>query len=416
MTSAILARSAVKASLRPFVGVRALTGYAAAVGSRPSQRLAHRLSEPPSDNATVDRRSSDESEKGVRGQWHAATAALVATAAAIQALAPCRAASPRCDSGGGDPCAGPEAAKAGASLRQWYAADSAGGADESPSKTADPKYVELIHAIRADSVRRSFILLRDLRAGIDAPITDSRETALAVACKTGSMQVLSALLRYGADPSAADAQGATCVALACSEGQLEVVRMLAQGARADLDSPDACGEHPVHRAVTCGHLDVVHYLLSTKGGRGRQNALTTEAAAEAGAPESRLETPLHTALRRLSRPPKSRGVKPRRYEMMELLLDFGADPTLQDRYGDTPLHLCAQQHDLQGVWMLLAEVPDVGVAAQIVNSDGLTFLQEAEALGWRSELLVGVARVMPRSVRRWAASLIFNEILLVATT
>eukprot|EP00415_Alexandrium_ostenfeldii_P001625 UN1625 len=228
---------------------------------------------------------------------------------------------------------------------------------------------------------------------------------------------MTALLRFGANPSKVDAQGATCAALACSEGHLELLRKLAQDVRTDLDCHDGFGDAPVHRAVACGHLDIVHYLIRARGGEGRENACTIDASASAdvGVSESRLEAPLHTAVLRLSNPPKNLGYKPRRYEMMELLLELGADPTLQDRHGDTPLHLCARQHDLHGLWVLLVEVPNVGAATRKVNSDGCTFLDEAKVLATRIQLLAGAARLMPRSVRRWAANLIFSELVIVAT-
>eukprot|EP00415_Alexandrium_ostenfeldii_P004752 UN4752 len=239
---------------------------------------------------------------------------------------------------------------------------------------------------------------------------------------------MTALLRFGANPSKVDAQGATCAALACSEGHLELLRKLAQGIswpcrtyssalcgavrcmspRSSAPRPDSwnrafCAMRPsnVHRAVACGHLDIVHYLISARGGEGRENACTIEASASAdvGVSESWLEAPLHTAVLRLSNPPKNLGYKPRRYEMMELLLELGADPTLQDRHGDTPLHLCARQHDLHGLWVLLVEVPNVGAATRKVNSDGCTFLDEAKVLATRIQLLAGAARLMPRSVR-----------------
>mmetsp|Transcript_44825 Transcript_44825/g.140518 ORF Transcript_44825/g.140518 Transcript_44825/m.140518 type:complete len:416 (+) Transcript_44825:68-1315(+) len=382
-------------------------------GTCPQHRRYWRAPAPAYEQAGGGRGGSDGSAGAARGRGRAPAAALAAAAAGAALDALRRGAGPTsCDSGAGERSgAASGGAKEGPALRRWCASCSAGSADDEPGKALDSGYSELVHAIRVDNVRRSFMLLRGHLAGIDEPVTDHNETALAVACKTGSLQVMSALLRLGADPSAIDAHGATCAALACTEGQLEVVRRLAQDARTDLSHHDVRGDAPVHRAVAFGHLDVVHYLLSAGGGERRANMLTAKAAGVE--PESRLEAPLHVALRRLSRPLSNRGIKGTRYEMLELLLEFGADPTIQDLHGDTPMHLCARQNDMYGLWLLLVEAHDVRAAAQVVNKDEATFLQEADAFGQRGRAVVGLAWVLPRSIRRLVASIMFNEALMI---
>eukprot|EP00418_Pyrodinium_bahamense_P067126 CAMPEP_0179098728 /NCGR_PEP_ID=MMETSP0796-20121207/45512_1 /TAXON_ID=73915 /ORGANISM="Pyrodinium bahamense, Strain pbaha01" /LENGTH=411 /DNA_ID=CAMNT_0020796513 /DNA_START=93 /DNA_END=1329 /DNA_ORIENTATION=+ len=364
------------------------------------------------------RRNADTYDKSAQRQLRVTATAVLAAAATVKAVTPLR----------GDPClcefdtkekveSASQQASASTSLRQWYDVRSEAYADSEPNSSSKSKRGELVSAIRMDSIRRSFGLLRELRAGIDAPITDRSETALAIACRAGSMQVLSALLRHGANPAMTDSAGSTCVALACAEGHLEVVRRLAQDPRADLNGRDDSGEAPVHKAVTCGHLELVHYLLSEPGGRDRVNMVTSKdlVPSKSVVLQSRLETPLHMVMRRLSRPTCNVGYKVKRYEMAELLLEYGADPTLQDGHGDTALHLCARQNDLAGLWICLVEVSDVGAASRVSNEDGLTVLEEAAAGGNRTCLALAIARLLPRSVRRWLASLMFNEVFLVLT-
>mmetsp|Transcript_21998 Transcript_21998/g.62479 ORF Transcript_21998/g.62479 Transcript_21998/m.62479 type:complete len:412 (+) Transcript_21998:78-1313(+) len=410
MASRILVRSRVEADLRLLFGLGQLPQCWKHVGTGPeySRHRWHQRSL--SEYLASARRSCDDLKRRSPGQWQLASAALVAAAAMIGPPLT------RCDSSTGESTVS-GAAKADAPLRMWYSADAAQNVEVGSNQSTDQTHADLVYAIRMDKVRTAFNLLRALRTGIDAPITEQKETALAVACRFGSLQVMSALLRFGANPSMREEQGASCVALACSEGHLEVVRRLVQDVRTDLGCYDAHGYALVHRAVACGHLDIVHYLLSMKGGQGRENMLTIEATApaEMGAAQSNLESPLHVALRRLSRPLKNPGFKAKRHEMLELLLDFGADPTLQDRHGDTPMHLCARANDLGGLWILLLEVPDIGAATQMVNHDGKSVLEEADAYGMRTRLTVGMGRFLPRPIRRQVASFMFSELLMIST-
>ncbi len=115
-----------------------------------------------------------------------------------------------------------------------------------------------------------------------------------------------------------------------------------------LEQPNPMGKTPLFYAVTYGREDVVQLLLD-KGAN-------VNTADQTGM------TPLHVA------------ATLDRIEEARLLIDYGADLEARDDFGDTPLHSAAIHGKLQFVEFLL----DNGADADAENNDGLRTADLAE--------------------------------------
>jgi len=79
-------------------------------------------------------------------------------------------------------------------------------------------------------------------------------------CATGNLSAVMWLLFLGAKWDSRDANGTTCLHVACRSGSVKVVEEMAQH-RQLLASVDSAGWTPLHVAVLMGHLEVVVLLL-----------------------------------------------------------------------------------------------------------------------------------------------------------
>merc|ERR1719291_741574 len=259
-------------------------------------------------------------------------------------------------------------------------------------------------------VRRCLYMIKDLLPHIDAPLTNDGRSPLAVACMAGNRALVAALLVLGADPTLVDSQGVTCVHFACEEGNLKILKQLAKDKRVNFDGPaDAYGRSPIHRAVACGHMDIMVFLLR----RGADPNCAVGAKSQADDEEPSLDTPLHVAAKSLRRPRKVL-LKPTRHQLMEALVLRGADPTLRNHRGDTPLHLCLRAGDLIGFWICLLRAADAPRALEVANQDGITVLEYADKLEITTSISVRLVVYLPPTARQWVLDrVIFNETLAV---
>ncbi|CAG9465327.1 unnamed protein product [Pedinophyceae sp. YPF-701] len=77
-------------------------------------------------------------------------------------------------------------------------------------------------------------------------------------------ELLSTLMRHGAELRALDAQQRTPFHAACAAGNLAAVTLLAEGVGVDVHAKDRAGMTALHMAAQGGHLEIVQYLcLST---------------------------------------------------------------------------------------------------------------------------------------------------------
>ena len=176
-------------------------------------------------------------------------------------------------------------------------------------------------------------------------------TALHIAVSNGRVNVVEVLIDAGADIEAKDVKGLTPLHYACDAGKLEIVQMLVE-AGADVRVADNEGETCLNRAANDGRTETVRYLASLREAdvirQGFQN-----------------RTALHTA------------VSSGHVNVVEVLIDAGADIEAKNVNGRTLLHYACDAGKLEIVQMLVEAGADVRVA----DNNGHTCLMLAGANG-----------------------------------
>jgi len=227
---------------------------------------------------------------------------------------------------------------------------------------------------------------------IDEPLDNKGSTPLMIASYVGRVKLVDILLKSGADPSKVDSDGLSAVARAASQGHTNVVRRLQRDQRVDLTLQDRFGCAPIHLAVLGAHQATLYWLLKF---RVDPNSPTGKSTYATRAPQN--ETPLHLAVRRLSRPESVVKAVPR-FEVMDILLELGADPMKVDSKGDTPMHECCRQGDITGLLMLLAKAPSNWEALTIANKRGDTPMDEADLFAVSHGVLMRFLVLIPKVV------------------
>jgi ankyrin repeat protein len=169
--------------------------------------------------------------------------------------------------------------------------------------------------ITAASVGDADLIRRLLAAGASPRAVDERgRTALMVSVYKCNAEAARLLIQAGSDVNARDAESNTPFLLAAATGQAEVVRLaIAHGA--DLSSTDRYHGTALIAASQHGHADVVKLLLQAGVPVDRVNDLGWSALLEA----------------------IILGDGSERYEnIVQMLLDAGADANLADRDGVSP--------------------------------------------------------------------------------
>ncbi len=128
------------------------------------------------------------------------------------------------------------------------------------------------------------------------------------------------LHKAGANIDAKGSNGWSAATIAGAKGQSDMLRWLIE-AGADMDSPDVYRFTPLMRAVDNQHTKSVEILLAN-------------AKASANSKDESENTPLHFA------------VANRQKNVVQLLLDYGADPLAENRDGITPAELAKQAPEL----------------------------------------------------------------------
>ncbi len=178
---------------------------------------------------------------------------------------------------------------------------------------------EFLAAARANDVKK---LSQAIERGVPVDSKDeSGKTALLVATYANAVEAARHLIKAGADVNAKDDLNDSPYLYAGAEGKLEILK-LTVAAGADLKSINRYGGTALTPAAHHGHLEVVRFLLTTNIDINHINNLGWTALLEAvilGDGEER-----HT-------------------NIVKALIDAGADKTITDRDGITPLQH-AQSH------------------------------------------------------------------------
>ena len=185
----------------------------------------------------------------------------------------------------------------------------------------------LLAAVRTGALELVQIMLK---YGADLSEYDrfSWETALHLAVESGNVAMARLLLRHGADVDRRDKKGASPLHYARTARMAEL--LISKGAK--IEAHDWQWRTPLHWAAERGLLDVAKILL----GRG----------AKVMARDKEGRTPLHLAA--LSG----------RVAMAKILLGRGAKVMARDKQGRTPLHLATRDCQVAMVEFLLAKGAD----------------------------------------------------------
>ena len=143
---------------------------------------------------------------------------------------------------------------------------------------------------------------------------DEKETPLHFATKYSQHEIIALLLEKGADPSVRDSDETIPLSWAVENGDIRSCRMLLKAGADISQRDDEFGTAPIHIAVRRGYKEMAAFLLSSGAS---VNDVTYSG-----------KTPLF-----LVHGPNS-------LELMQLLLQEGADPNVREKdNGWTPLHL-----------------------------------------------------------------------------
>ncbi|CAG9104276.1 unnamed protein product [Plutella xylostella] len=225
----------------------------------------------------------------------------------------------------------------------------AGGADPDVRNGAG---LTLLHQAIVDEDSRTAAALLDRGADMNA-LTEAGETPLqlAIHCRLGL--VVEALCVRGVDMSRLDANGVPPLWAALDSGQEEVASILVRnGADADCwgPGPDGCEQTLLHKAIDENKESAAMFLIRCGCDVQSPRRSGTEPARDK-------QTPLHLCC--------SWGLR----DVIQTLLEHGADINARDAEGKTPLHIAIEnQH--AGIISLVLSQP--GLDLSIRDNRGVT--------------------------------------------
>ena len=166
---------------------------------------------------------------------------------------------------------------------------------------------------------------------VDA-VSESYQTPLMLAAASGEEEIVTLLLRMGANCELKDWHNVTPLSMAVRSGHANVVKLLLK-LNVDVNAVEDTGASALHFAASRGEGVIARMLLSARP------SLDTRDRAE--------RTALHQAV--LCRKP----------ELVEMLVEAGAATDLLDDNGDTPLMIAVNQLDENIAHLLLEHGADV---------------------------------------------------------
>ena len=217
-----------------------------------------------------------------------------------------------------------------------------------------------------------------LQHGVDANLTNvDGQTPLAYAIQGGHIDVVQLLLDHGAKFNEQDDFGRTDLYLAIEEGRVEILRLLLQyGAAVHIQDSD--GWTPLACASAYGHVAVAQLLLEYGADANGRNLLDHAWTPLFYATNQGHDQVVRLLLQRGSANPNVLDADGRTalhrsaywgdVEIVQALLDHGADISLLDPDDKTALQLACEQGHLSAIYLLLQKGMGDGSTIRIARS------------------------------------------------
>jgi serine/threonine-protein phosphatase 6 regulatory ankyrin repeat subunit B len=220
-----------------------------------------------------------------------------------------------------------------------------------------------------------------IQRGADASATTSisGDTALHMAAWGGQEQATACLLGQGAQSTHREADGSTPFMLACKQGHLGVVRLLAQSfGKQELEATDETGFSALHYAAESGHGETVTFLLgqgTLANSKDEEGATPLMLACQKGHLNVLKVLLQHVGLQALQET-DNQGWTALHHaalwgheEAVTFLLGKGAQANSRDENDTTPFMISCQDGHM-------------GVARLLLQHVGAQVAQEADDRGW----------------------------------
>ncbi|KAL3647773.1 hypothetical protein CASFOL_008741 [Castilleja foliolosa] len=198
-------------------------------------------------------------------------------------------------------------------------------------------------------------LIEEVKLNIDFK-TDKGDSPLILAALKGQFKAAKYLINRGADVKMGGYRGITCLHIAASNGNKEIMQLLLLKG-ADIEAHSVWGT-PLQCAAACGDVESVRFLLSRGADPNAVSPLSVSSLMSA--------------------------IKCRSFELLEMLLKAKADPNKMS-CGLSPLAMAAKENDTRFLRLLLAAGANpnsptsklllpIEYAAEVGNAEGLAIL------------------------------------------